>query len=74
MPAVYNVHMTRTKVGNRERINFYFDEQVLEALKKLAALKNTTYSELIRVAAHQYVVREGQKAITEGQIIKDVRR
>lgn len=66
--------MSRTKVGNRERINFYFDAQVLEALKKLAALKNTTYSELIRVAAREYVVREGTKAIEDGQIMKEVRQ
>ena len=66
--------MTRTRVGNRERINFYFDEQVLEALKKLAVLKNTTYSELIRIACREYVVREGQKAINDGTIIKEVRR
>lgn len=66
--------MARTRVGNRERINFYFDEQVLEALKKLAVLKNTTYSELIRIACREYVVREGQKAINDGTIIKEVRR
>ena len=66
--------MARTRVGNRERINFYFDEQVLEALKKLAVLKNTTYSELIRIACREYVVREGQKAINDGSIIKEVRR
>ena len=66
--------MTRTRVGDRERINFYFDKQVLEALKKLAALKNTTYSELIRVATREYVVREGAKAIADGTIIKEVRR
>ena len=66
--------MARTRVGNRERINFYYDEQVLEALKKLAVLKNTTYSELIRIACREYVVREGQKAINDGTIIKEVRR
>lgn len=66
--------MTRTRVGDRERINFYFDKQVLEALKKLATLKNTTYSELIRVAAREYVVREGTKAIADGSIIKQVQK
>jgi metal-responsive CopG/Arc/MetJ family transcriptional regulator len=66
--------MTRTRVGDRDRINFYFDKQVLEALKKLAALKNTTYSELIRVAVRKYVVEEGMRAIADGTIIKEVRR
>lgn len=66
--------MTRTRIGDRERINFYFDKNLLEALKKLAILKNTTYSELIRVGMREYVVREGQKAIDSGQIIKEVRK
>lgn len=66
--------MTRTRIGNRERINFYFDEQILEALKNLAIMKNTSYSELIRVACREYVVREGQKAINDGSIITEVRK
>lgn len=66
--------MTRTRIGDRERINFYFDKNLLEALKKLAALKNTTYSELIRVGMREYVVREGAKAIESGLIIKEVRK
>ena len=66
--------MTRTRIGDRERINFYFDKNLLEALKKLAALKNTTYSELIRIGMREYVVREGTKAIESGQIIKEVRK
>lgn len=66
--------MTRTKIGDRVRINFYFDAQVFDAMKKIALLKNVTYSEGIRTACREYVVREGQKAIDSGQIIKDVRR
>jgi metal-responsive CopG/Arc/MetJ family transcriptional regulator len=66
--------MSRTKVGNRERINFYFDENILEALKKLAAMKNTTYSELIRVACREYVIREGEKAVADGTLIKEIRK
>lgn len=66
--------MTRTRIGDRERINFYFDKNLLEALKKLAALKNTTYSELIRIGMREYVVREGKLAIESGQIIKEVQQ
>jgi hypothetical protein len=62
------------RIGDRERINFYFDKNLLEALKKLAVLKNTTYSELIRVGMREYVVREGSKAIEAGIIIKEVRK
>ncbi len=66
--------MTRTKVGERQRINFYFDSQVFEAMKKLAALKNVTYSELIRNACREYVLREGPKAINDAAIIKETRK
>jgi hypothetical protein len=63
--------MTRTSVGLRVRINFYFDSQVFEAMRKLAALKGVTYSELIRLACREYVIREGTKAIADNTIIKD---
>lgn len=63
--------MTRTKVGDRERINFYFDRQVLEALKKIAILKNTSYSELIRIGMREFVLREAQRAIDSGLLIKE---
>lgn len=66
--------MSRTRIGERERINFYFDKNLLEALKKLAALKGTTYSELIRVGMREYVVREGSAAISAGKIIQEVQR
>ena len=66
--------MTRTRVGQRERINFYFDTNVLDALRKLAELKGSTYSELIRVACREYVVREGTKALEDATTIKQVRK
>jgi hypothetical protein len=50
--------MTRPRIGDRLRINFYFDAQIFEAMQKIAALQNTTYSELIRVACREYVIRE----------------
>jgi hypothetical protein len=62
--------MTRTNVGQRERINLYMAADWLAGLKKLAALKNTTYSELIRVACREYILREGPKAMVEAQTIK----
>lgn len=65
--------MARIKVGDRIRVNFYFDSQVLEALRKIADLKNTTYSELLRIACREYVIREGSRAIEARQIMKDIK-
>jgi hypothetical protein len=63
--------MTRIKVGERVRINFYFDEEVFDAIKKIALIKNLTYSEAIRNACREYVVREAPAAIESAKLIKD---
>jgi hypothetical protein len=65
--------MSRTKVGERVRINFYFDAEIFEALKQIAVLNNVTYSELIRMACREFVVREGPAAIAGKKIIKQVK-
>lgn len=64
--------MTRTDVGERVRVNFYFDTTVFEGLKTLARLKNTTYSELIRVACREYIARELTKAKADNTNLKDL--
>lgn len=62
--------MSRTNVGNRVRVNFYFDDEMFEALRALARHSQTTYSELIRIACRQYLIAEGQKALTGKNIIE----
>jgi metal-responsive CopG/Arc/MetJ family transcriptional regulator len=64
--------MSRTAVGDRIRIGFYFDTQILDALQKIAALKNTSYSELIRVACREYVIREAPGAMAASTAIRNL--
>lgn len=64
--------MVRTDVGERVRVNFYFDTSVFEGLRRLAALKNTTYSELIRVACREYIAREIVKAQADNTNLKEL--
>ena len=64
--------MSRTKVGERVRINFYFDAEVFEAMKTIATLNNITYSELIRIACREFVLREGPAAIEGKKLIAKV--
>lgn len=64
--------MTRTSIGQRVRVNFYFDQQVFDGLRKVAALKNTTYSDLIRVACREYLIREAKRALTDAETIKEI--
>jgi len=58
--------MTRIDVGHRERVNFYLDANILDGMKKLSGILNMTYSEAIRQACREWLIREGQKAI-DGQ-------
>lgn len=56
--------MVRTPTG-RTRINYHEHPAVLEALKRIATLRGTTYSDLIRVATRDFVLRQGQKVQAE---------
>ena len=63
--------MVRTS-NDRVKINIYFQARVLEGMRRLAEAKGTTYSELIREACRDYVVREGGKVISENQTLKEL--
>lgn len=66
--------MVRAYEGDRVRVNFYFDTDLFEGLKKLAVLHNTTYSELLRQAAREYIARHTPLAQSEQQKLKDLIR
>lgn len=63
--------MVRSYAGDRERINFYLDREILDGLKKLAALTNTTYSELIRQACREYVAGHTSQAHSDKANLKE---
>lgn len=53
-------------------MNFYFDEKIFEGMRRVAELKNTTYSELIRTACREYLVREAAKASADSKTIMEI--
>jgi hypothetical protein len=58
--------VARPSLGH-EKVNFYCDPAVMRGLRWLAKARGTSYSELLRLAAKQYVVTEiavEQHAIT----------
>lgn len=63
--------MTRASAGN-DKINIYFNAQVLAALRRLALARGTTYSELIREACRDYVLKEGPKVLGESKTVKEM--
>lgn len=64
--------MVRSYTGDRERINFYLDKEILDGLKTLATLTNTTYSELIRQACREYIARHTAQAQNDKANLKDL--
>ena len=52
--------MPRPSLG-LTKVNFYLDPAVLQGYKWLAAARGTTYSELLRVAARDFVLKEIKK-------------
>lgn len=63
--------MTRATAGN-SKINIYFNDGVLRALKVMARARGTTYSELIRDACRTYVVKNAAEAVATADAIKKV--
>lgn len=63
--------MTRASAGN-DKINIYFNAQVLAAMKRLALARGTTYSELIREACREFVLKEGPKLLDEVKAVKEM--
>lgn len=61
--------MSRTPISGRIRLNLYFDENVLEALRRIAEKRGTTYSELIRQISREWVLEQGGRTIQEVQAI-----
>lgn len=65
--------MTRAAAGN-SKINIYFNDRVLEALRKLARLQGTTYSELIRRASEEFVVKNAGKIMDTAKAVRELGR
>lgn len=61
--------MTRRPTG-KTKVNIYFDDRILEALRVIGASRGITYSELIRQACHRFVHAEGGKVVQESMELK----
>lgn len=64
--------MTRVTAGN-SKINIYFNDGVLKALKVMARARGTTYSELIREASRVFVLKNAAETVESAAKIKGVK-
>ena len=51
------------------KVNFFLDPNVLKGFKWLATARGTTYSELLRLAAKEYIVEEIHKEQRDIEIL-----
>lgn len=56
--------MTRPSTG-KSKVNIYFDDRVLEGMRRIGAARGVTVSELIREACRRFVFAEGGKVVQE---------
>lgn len=50
---------------DRVKVNLFLQADVLAAMKKMATIRGTTYSDLVREACRRFVVAEASKLIEE---------
>lgn len=50
---------------DRVKVNLFLQADVLAALKKMATIRGTTYSDLVREACRRFVVAEAGKLIED---------
>jgi hypothetical protein len=58
--------------SDRVKVSFYVPAKTLQALKRIAELKGTTYSDLIRQAAMSVVVTEGRRVLEDQRVVDDL--
>lgn len=54
------------------KINIYVNANVFEALRRIAAVRGCSYSELIREACRQYVLSEGPKVVDQQRAVREI--
>lgn len=58
--------------SDRIKVNVYLPPRLLQALKKIAQIRGTSYSELVREACQEYAIREGKRVIEDNRALGDV--
>ena len=65
--------MTRAVGIRQQLVHFYVHPKIFEAIKRVAELRSTTYSEVLRQACRDYLVREAAKATAESKTITEIK-
>lgn len=59
-------------MADKIKANVYFDGDMLQGLKKLAALKGVPYASLVREACREYVLRHATQIIDDSRTLERV--
>lgn len=62
--------MVRTSTG-QVRINFHIPADTLAVLKRMAANRGTTYSELIRLACRDYALKHAAQFAQDDRALRE---
>lgn len=61
-------------MADKVKVNIYMSEDMLAALKKLAALKDVPYAELVRTAVRDFILANASKINEERAAITRVNK
>lgn len=58
--------------SDRVKVSLYIPAKTLAALKRIAELKGTTYSDLIRQASLNIVLTDGRKVLEDQRVVDEL--
>lgn len=57
-------------MADKVKVNIYMSPDMLSALKKLAAKRDTPYAELVRTACREYIVANASQIIEQSKTME----
>lgn len=58
--------------SDRQKASYYLPTKLIAAMKRVAELKGTTVSDLVRQACSEFVVKEAPKVLQDNKTITDL--
>ena len=59
-------------MADKIKVNIYLPPDMLQALKRLAALQDRPYAEVVRVACREYILKHADSVVAERKALNRV--